>query len=227
MNIHHVISILGILVGFFGLLVFYLSSQYAYLTVVSLVVIGFIYYFWDSFLQADCKIIYRKNTIIIEDKNGTKARSKMTKKIRANHSGLVRYVHRNLSASGTIKNFGTNFGTLRVIKQAGDYIVYHSFPHPLKKWKTAEFDLTSEYENCFLEHQECVIVLVDAKIKYAKTKIILPEGRPCLNAKVIHRHGIKEKELTPPTISNNNREIVWEKKRLRKIGSEYEIQWTW
>ena len=226
-RLQQVISVSGLIISLGTLAATFLNQNYYIASLIFLIVILFFYYFWSSFKQRDYNILFREFIYTIEDDKGSKAHSRVTKNIRANHNGLSRYIHRNISADGEISGFKTNHGHLRVEKSAGDYSVYHAFPRGLKKWQKITVDLEYDFKDCFTGNPEGVICLVETKTKNTKIEINLPKSRPCKSARVIYRHGINEEEIEPPIISNDKCKIIWARKKLNKIGAEYEIEWEW
>jgi len=224
--ISQILQIIGILISVVGYIIFFIQGNYAIGFLFVIIAAGLTFYVWDS-RQPDYSVIFRDDIWTIEDEQGSRAKSEKVLKVRANHKGLPRYIHRNISADGQITGFETNYGSVDYGVRGGDHEVYHKFPIGLKKWQAIEFNLIMEMENCFTGNPEGVIMLVDAKTKKANIRIILPETRVCGGARAIYRHGIEERQLEPPRISSNRREISWTGKKLNKIGSEYEIEWDW
>ena len=227
MSFDRVGTIIGIILGVASFAPLFCKGYTAFGLLAVLIVLGLVYHYWDAFVQSDFTILTTRTTYKIEDESGSKATSKKVMKVRANHKGLSRYVHRNISADGNVKGFRTNYGSIETQLKGGDYTVYHTFPVKLGKWQSYEFDLIIEFEDSFVGDPEAVIMLVDSRTKSGEMRVELPETRPCKDARIYYRHGIEERQLQPPIISPDRRQITWSKKRLNKIGSEYEIEWNW
>lgn len=226
MNLANFLSIIGIVIGLPSFVYLICGGFYAYGIFAGLLVALLCYYVWDTEFRGNYHIISSEKVVEIHDQLGHAATVTKNLTIRANYRGLSEYVHRNISADGKILTFDTNFGRPEVKRDAGDYVVFQRFPHPLKKWEKISLKLVTKHEDSFTLATEGTILIIDYKTKSASIKIFLPEERPCKGARVLYRSGSDERNLGQPEVSANYREIKWIGKGLR-VGCEYEIEWDW
>jgi len=226
------LTIIGIVLSLPGFLVLFLSGQQIIGILVLVIALLLVLNFYrDNFLPA-FTILSTSKIITILDLMGKHAAVVLNKKIVPNHRHLQEFVFHHIRADGAVSNFQTNFGLPNAIeKEAGAYKVALRFPKKLKRGKSFEVQLSYDIQDGYLLDKEVTALLGDYPVKELKIEIILPEGRPCLEAHAYQVRGSDlEKEIDNLCISQDRRKVTWEMRKMlpfRTIGFLYKIEWTW
>ena len=167
--------------------------------------------------------------LTISDPKGKHATFTKTMQLRANHKGLSEYIHRNLSADGSMGNFRVDDREPEKIqKDAGDLLIYVRFPHPLSRGEVIKTTLSADMLDSFCSTTEWVTYMVTYPTKKVTITVNLPEGRPASAAEMYRfRGGEIERIPDPVVLLNNNHRLVWTATDLRHLGTEYRLQWSW
>jgi hypothetical protein len=175
------------------------------------------------FTIIECKI-----TLIIKDTAGSDAEFRKSLKLKANHTGLSQFDHRNLSADGSFSDFKVNGIPVQPKKDAGDFIVEVRFP-PLKRGAILSTDLSLRIRDSFPSTTEAATYLVAHPTEKLVVEIHLPDGRPAQEVRVYRRRGGEtDTNVTPePKLAASNTRIAWEASNLKDLGAEYIVEWVW
>ncbi len=197
-----------------------------FLTLLAVSILATVYF--RMFRATLFTVMQAKVTVTILDRSGNRATFSKRMSIRANHKGLTQYIHRNLSADGSMQNFRVDRVTVQPQKDAGDYLVYVNFPRPLNRGETLPTILDIDLTASFPSTTEWVTYLLTYPTKELTVEVNLPSDRPASKAEVYClRGGEIEPVDTKPQLLDNNCRIVWTATDLRDLGWEYRIQWTW
>ncbi len=174
-------------------------------------------------------ILSNESRISILDTDGRAARFRKAVLLRANHSKLITYAHRNISADGAIHGFLLNpeVSLMNEHHSAGDYSIHVKFPKPLRRFERTSTWLEFELQNAFLADTESATLIIDQPTKAARIDVEFPAERRPTVAKATYRYSGIEEELAPPEIFGST--LRWTK--IHRFSSlpygEYEISWVW
>jgi len=176
-------------------------------------------------------VIGRRFELEIMDREGKLAHVIKTHEIRANHSGLIHYRHRNLSCDGVAANFQPD-SISKIItseKEAGDYNITIAFKHQIERWKSTLTSIEFDFVDSFTDDNEYLIALVPDRSRWLEMEVKFPENRlPKQGTVKMHLLSAgSEAELDPPEVKD--RVIKWSiRKRVWNLPTgEYALSWDW
>lgn len=224
-----ILAWIAIILGIPGLLIA-LFSDAVIVAVVFLILCGVLLWvrWWLS--QPLYTLTCVEKVLTIEDVAGKKARLVRFHEGVANHRGLQEFWCRNISADGTISNvLIDNHAPYDTERRAGDLQVCTRFRQPLDRAEKFKMTLSYDLTDSFLRTPEAVIHVTESKTKKLKMVIILPPGRPAINAiATLSFGGQPHSRLFPPRLTGQvtGERIEWEIK-APKLGAEYRLEWDW
>jgi hypothetical protein len=133
---------------------------------------------------------------------------------------------RRISATGELKNFRTNDGTLKIDEASGGGLcVRLDLDRPPKLGSELTWILSFEAHNCFAEKHESVAYTSLEKWKKGTLSIRFhPDRFPQIVKKAFYSRG-KETVLEEVHLTKELPSVDWDFKP--KLGEDYLLQWTW
>lgn len=186
------------------------------------------YVFYRIITLPPWTIIEIHRIVNIKRTNGNLATATKNTIIKANQKGLTEFLHRNIRADGSIRNFklGSNVVPVSDIEwRAGEYIVHERFKE-MNRFGKRRSSITYELINSFPSKTEGTGYLPDYFTRKSKVDIHLPARRPARNPRAYVGLGAEHKNLHSPELSSDGRTISWEGKNL-KPGKSYTVEWDW
>lgn len=219
--------VVSILIGLPTFLGLFLDDKWIPASLI-LIAIGLAVYFVWILKEPEITILSVEKTLVVKNKQGTKAVLTSRIKGRCNHKGLTEFWFNGIGASGTVEDIRIDrqkpnrleptLGTLRACKR---------FPAALQRGDTFAVEISYALIDSFTESTESLIHSVDYATKYLTMKVVLPAARRCSKAcsyRAINHH--PQCSIEDPEVAADNREIILQIKRP-KLARQYVVEWDW
>lgn len=150
--------------------------------------------------------------------------------LRANRPGLDTYIHRSISANGSL-DFEVDGGVelVKTDEAAHDYSITVRFPHQSRIFETHRTWLKVECVDSFTKSREGYTLQIDYPLKAAFVKIQFPSERKPRRVLGTYRNSGHRSRLRGVVFDEETGVVSWERRSL--FGSlpqgDYEFEWVW
>lgn len=208
------------------LLLFFTGNQ----TIAFVVLAAVILLIYGTYLlnRSEFTILEIEKTLVIKNKQGSKATLTRQQRAVCNHKGLTEFWCGGIGATGTVNEIRIDQKKPHAVEESCRlYRICKRFHPPLKRGEKFETLISYVVTDSFSDDVESLHHSTDYVTRKLKMKVQLPAARKCKSAKAytcLNQH--PQKKLPMPIVSDDGRHITLEISRPRK-GYEYVVEWEW